>query len=114
MLWVVASRFAAAAVCLTHPLWPRLCMRAHSSVQVLNRARKALPAEQSIWITAAQLEEANGNSPMVEKIIAKAVKVGRHWTVGRRQDPCLGTYKICLALSHSDGRSHFWLVGRAF
>lgn len=43
--------------------------------QVLNRARKALPAEQSIWITAAQLEEANGNADMAEKIVQRALKV---------------------------------------
>jgi pre-mRNA-processing factor 6 len=42
---------------------------------VLNRARRALPAEQTIWITAAQLEEANGNTGMVDKVIAKALKV---------------------------------------
>jgi hypothetical protein len=45
-------------------------------LQVLNRARKALPAEQSIWITAAQLEEANGNSDMADKIVNRALKVG--------------------------------------
>ena len=44
-------------------------------LQVLNRARKALPAEQSIWITAAQLEEANGNNDMADKIVARALKV---------------------------------------
>lgn len=44
--------------------------------KVLNRARKALPAESSIWITAAQLEEANGNAGMADKIISKALKVG--------------------------------------
>ena len=46
-----------------------------SPPQVLNRARKALPAEQSIWITAAQLEEANGNNDMADKIVARALKV---------------------------------------
>jgi hypothetical protein len=44
-------------------------------IQVLNRARKALPTEQSIWITAAQLEEANGNFEMADKIVARALKV---------------------------------------
>ena len=37
--------------------------------QVLNRARQAIPTESKIWITAAMLEEANGNVPMVDKII---------------------------------------------
>lgn len=45
-------------------------------MQVLNRARKALPAETSIWITAAQLEEAQGNNEMAEKIVQRALKVG--------------------------------------
>ncbi len=46
--------------------------------KVLNRARKALPAEQLIWITAAQLEEANGNDTMAERIIKNGLKVREH------------------------------------
>ncbi|KAJ1410619.1 Tetratricopeptide-like helical domain superfamily [Sesbania bispinosa] len=33
--------------------------------KVLNRARERLPKEPTIWITAAKLEEANGNTSMV-------------------------------------------------
>ena len=66
---------------LSHPNSPSSGSHSHplagslSLTQVLNRARKALPTEQSIWITAAQLEEANGNHEMVEKIVPRAIKV---------------------------------------
>lgn len=33
--------------------------------QVLNKARQAVPTDPSIWITAAKLEEAQGNIDMV-------------------------------------------------
>lgn len=36
---------------------------------VLNSARRAIPTEPAIWISAAKLEEAQGNSGMVPKII---------------------------------------------
>ena len=39
--------------------------------QVLNKARESVPTDRQIWITAAQLEEANGNIQMVEKIIER-------------------------------------------
>lgn len=39
------------------------------SLQVLNKARENIPTDRQIWITAAKLEEANDNLPMVEKII---------------------------------------------
>lgn len=42
--------------------------------KVLNMAREKLPAEPQIWISASKLEEANGNGPMVEKILQKALK----------------------------------------
>jgi len=35
----------------------------------LNKARENIPTDRQIWITAAKLEEANDNLPMVEKII---------------------------------------------
>eukprot|EP00456_Euglypha_rotunda_P010868 TRINITY_DN12793_c0_g1_i4.p1 TRINITY_DN12793_c0_g1~~TRINITY_DN12793_c0_g1_i4.p1 ORF type:complete len:148 (-),score=38.95 TRINITY_DN12793_c0_g1_i4:18-461(-) len=41
---------------------------------VLNKARQAIPTDPSIWITAAKLEEANGNSENVDSIVKKAVK----------------------------------------
>jgi len=37
--------------------------------KVLNKARENIPTDRQIWTTAAKLEEANGNKPMVEKII---------------------------------------------
>ncbi|GKA32295.1 hypothetical protein Tco_0718662, partial [Tanacetum coccineum] len=33
-----------------------------------NKAREKLPKELAIWIAAAKLEEANGNTSMIEKI----------------------------------------------
>jgi hypothetical protein len=36
-----------------------------ATVQVLNKARQAVPTDPSIWITAAKLEEAQGNTDMV-------------------------------------------------
>jgi pre-mRNA-processing factor 6 len=36
---------------------------------VLNKARENIPTDRQIWITAAKLEEANGNTNMVAKII---------------------------------------------
>ena len=35
----------------------------------MNKARENIPTDRQIWITAAKLEEANDNFPMVEKII---------------------------------------------
>ncbi|OMO59771.1 RNA-processing protein, HAT helix [Corchorus capsularis] len=45
--------------------------------KVLNRAREKLPKEPAIWITAAKLEEANGNDPMVGKIIERCIRALR-------------------------------------
>lgn len=39
--------------------------------KVLNKARESIPTDRQVWITAAKLEEANGNSHMVEKIIER-------------------------------------------
>ncbi|KAF5841064.1 PRP1 splicing factor, N-terminal-domain-containing protein [Dunaliella salina] len=63
-----------------------LCVR----LSVLNRARKALPAEQSIWITAAQLEEANGNAEMSDKIVSRAIKALEQVGVIIHRDTWLG------------------------
>jgi hypothetical protein len=35
------------------------------SVQILNKARQAVPTDPAIWINAAKLEEAQGNNDMV-------------------------------------------------
>lgn len=42
--------------------------------KVLNKARQAVPTDASIWITAAKLEESQGNAAMVDKIIARGIK----------------------------------------
>jgi pre-mRNA-processing factor 6 len=41
--------------------------------QVLNNARKRLPTELRIWITAAQLEESHGNGERAAKVMARAI-----------------------------------------
>ena len=43
--------------------------------KVLNRARMKLSKEPTIWIAAAKLEEANGNTAMVGKIIERGIRV---------------------------------------
>ena len=42
--------------------------------KVLNKAVTALPTEPIIWITAAKLEESQGNTKMVYKVIDRAIK----------------------------------------
>nr|WJH19485.1 U5 snRNP-associated 102 kDa protein (U5-102 kDa protein) [Euglena gracilis] len=42
--------------------------------KVLNKAREANPTEAMIWVTAAELEEANDHPVVMENIIKKAVK----------------------------------------
>lgn len=39
--------------------------------RVLNKAREKIPTDRQIWITAAKLEEANGNTTLVDKIIER-------------------------------------------
>lgn len=39
----------------------------------MNKARENIPTDRHIWITAAKLEEANGNTQMVEKIVDRAI-----------------------------------------
>jgi len=39
----------------------------------LNKARENIPTDRQIWITAAKLEEANGNTPLVDKIIERGI-----------------------------------------
>ena len=41
---------------------------------MLNKARETIPTEPQIWITAAKLEEANGNLDLVDRIIEKSIK----------------------------------------
>ena len=42
--------------------------------KVLNKARMAIPTEPAIWITAAKLEEAQGNAHRVSKLIENGIK----------------------------------------
>ena len=42
--------------------------------KVLNKARENIPTDRQVWISAAKLEEAHDNIPMVEKIIDR----GKH------------------------------------
>lgn len=42
-------------------------------LQVLNKARAAVRTDMSIWLTAAKLEEAQGNVDTVDKIIPRAI-----------------------------------------
>ncbi len=39
--------------------------------KVLNKAREHIPTDRQIWISAAKLEEANGNISMVDKIVER-------------------------------------------
>ena len=39
--------------------------------KVLNKARENIPTDRQIWITAAKLEEANQNVPMVDRIVER-------------------------------------------
>lgn len=41
--------------------------------KVLNQAREAVPTERATWITAAKLEEANGNGHLVGRIVEKMI-----------------------------------------
>jgi hypothetical protein len=47
----------------------------HSSHKLMRcdivQAREHIPTDRQIWITAAKLEEANGNEKMIDKIIGK-------------------------------------------
>ena len=42
-------------------------------LQVLNKAREQIPTDRHIWVTAAKLEEAHGNTKMVDKIIERSI-----------------------------------------
>ena len=57
----------------------------------MNKARENIPTDSSIWITAAKLEEANGNEKMVMKIIER----------GKLKKNCYSkrwTFSICYCL----------------
>ena len=54
-----------------HQLWLALARLENyeNARKVLNKARESIPTDRQVWITAAKLEEANGNAHMVEKIV---------------------------------------------
>ncbi len=56
-------------------LWLALARleRYDNARKVLNRARQAIPTEPAIWISAAKLEEAQGNQAMVQKILDRGI-----------------------------------------
>lgn len=41
--------------------------------RVLNKARENIPTDRQIWIMAAKLEEANGNTAMVDRLIERGL-----------------------------------------
>ena len=45
-----------------------------NACKVLNKARRALPSERSIWIAAAKLEESQHHTELVDKIMDRAFK----------------------------------------
>ena len=59
--------------CVIFQLWLALArLETYTNARkVLNKARENCPTDRQIWITAAKLEEANGNSDMVDKIIER-------------------------------------------
>lgn len=59
--------------CRTLQLWLALARLEtyENGRKVLNRARDNIPTDRQIWITAAKLEEANGNIKMVDKIVER-------------------------------------------
>jgi pre-mRNA-processing factor 6 len=57
--------------------------------QVLNSARKKLPGELKIWLTAAQLEESHGNVARAEMVTARAVDAMRKAGIERDRNTWL-------------------------
>ena len=56
-------------------LWMALArLETYSNARkVLNKARENIPTDRQVWISAAKLEEAHDNIPMVEKIIDRGM-----------------------------------------
>ena len=109
-------------------LWLALARleRYDNARKVLNRARQAIPTEPAIWISAAKLEEAQGNHAMVQKILdrgitslkANSVVIDRdYWLkvllppLTPNPAPCSSQYR-CYASEHMRYRqcpwSHLW------
>ena len=94
--------------------------------KVLNKARENIPTDRQIWTTAAKLEEANGNKPMVEKIIDRAisslsangVEINReHWFKEAMEAEKAGAVHTCQVIIKSvigcgveeEDRKHTWM-----
>uniref|UniRef100_A0A8B9TAH9 Pre-mRNA-processing factor 6 n=1 Tax=Anas platyrhynchos TaxID=8839 RepID=A0A8B9TAH9_ANAPL len=94
--------------------------------KVLNKARENIPTDRHIWITAAKLEEANGNTQMVEKIIDRAitslrangVEINREqWIQDAEECDKAGSVATCQAIMRAvigigieeEDRKHTWM-----
>lgn len=73
----------------------------------MNKARQNIPTDRGIWITAAKLEEAQGNHQMVDKIIERAissltangVELNRdHWLADAIECDKAQSYMTCRAI----------------
>lgn len=73
--WQVPLKTVLFLWCLSVQLWLALARLEtyENARKVLNKARENIPTDRHIWITAAKLEEANGNTQMVEKIVDRAI-----------------------------------------
>lgn len=63
--------------------------------KVLNKARFAIPTEPAIWISAAKLEEVQGNQAMVQKLIERGIASLKANSVVIDRDYWL---KVCIRL----------------
>ena len=62
-------------LCVYFQLWLALARleNYNNARKVLNKARENIPTDRQVWISAAKLEEAYDNIPMVEKIIERGM-----------------------------------------
>ncbi|CAG2114082.1 unnamed protein product, partial [Medioppia subpectinata] len=94
--------------------------------RVLNKARENIPTDRQIWITAAKLEEAQGKTPMVQKIIDRAitsftatgVEINREqWLKDAMETEKSGSVQTCQSIVRAvigygiddEDRKHTWL-----
>eukprot|EP00164_Ancoracysta_twista_P004398 GFYU01005929.1.p1 GENE.GFYU01005929.1~~GFYU01005929.1.p1 ORF type:complete len:962 (-),score=313.69 GFYU01005929.1:140-3025(-) len=90
---------SAAVTCVPHSvdMWLALARLEdyEQARKVLNKARLAISTEPLIWITAAQLEEANGNTATVPKIIQRAIESMELHQVQVERETWLKEAKAC-------------------
>uniref|UniRef100_A0A8C5J8A8 Pre-mRNA-processing factor 6 n=1 Tax=Junco hyemalis TaxID=40217 RepID=A0A8C5J8A8_JUNHY len=94
--------------------------------EVLNKAQENIPMDCPIWITAAKLEEANGNTQMVEKIIDRAITslrangvgINREWWIHYAKEwDKAGSVATCQAIMRAvigigvqeEDQKHTWM-----